>query len=197
MRGANRLARIEMTFEQLLHRVQWEDVAQLIPRWPYDTEDLDGYRQVFEHLKRLVPVPTTMRIVVLERFGPRLDEEPVVEVTGRNGQLNRDQDDFQHAEGRVDEPWANAKTDFALDFTPWEEWLAMEVAKTSLEVFTEAKIVAHSLWEMTFHGFDEEQVQQTLAELKRRVEEFDAMTKEERKRAFIPMEEVLRRLGNE
>ena len=138
-----------------------------------------------------------MRIVVLERFDPRLDEEPVVEVTGRNGQLNRDQDDFQHAEGRVDETWANAETDFALDFTPWEEWLAMEVDMTSLEVFTEAKIVAHSLWEMTFHGFAQEQVQQTLAELKRRVDEFDAMTKEERERAFIPMEEVLRRLGNE
>lgn len=47
---------------------------------------------------------------------------------------------------------------------------------------------------MTFHGFEQITVQEELAELKRRVDEIDGMTEEERERCLIPADELRRNL---
>jgi len=49
---------------------------------------------------------------------------------------------------------------YALDFTPWSEWLGMEIDGTVLRKLEPHEIVAHCLWEMTFYSFDEEETQQ-------------------------------------
>lgn len=58
--------------------------------------------------------------------------------------------------------------------------------------YSPATIVAHSLWEMTFHGFDEAEVSAQRRELQKRVDELDAMTEEEKKHKLIPLDQVLK-----
>ena len=52
-------------------------------------------------------------------------------------------------------------------------------------------MVAHCLYEMTFHGFCEATVQDTHQELLRRVAEVDAMSDEEKAEKLIPFEQVM------
>jgi hypothetical protein len=48
---------------------------------------------------------------------------------------------------------------------------------------------------MTFVGFDETEIDAQRMELKRRVDELDAMTEEEKKEKLIPMEQVLENIA--
>jgi putative toxin-antitoxin system antitoxin component (TIGR02293 family) len=48
---------------------------------------------------------------------------------------------------------------------------------------------------MTFHGFDQETIRAKKEKLLRRVEEIENMSEEERKRIFVPGEEVLKELA--
>lgn len=138
-----------------------------------------------------------MRIVVQESFTPEIDDAPYVEVVGSDGTLNRDSKDFHHYKDRVDEAFANAEVQYSLSMTPWNEWLAMEIDTSSLNAFTQPQIAAHCLWEMTFHGFDEADVDAMRSELQRRVDELDAMTEEEREKFLIPAEKVFEELKAE
>jgi hypothetical protein len=187
-----------MTLAELIRSVSWPEVESLIPRFPHEPElNVKGYRHVFDELHRLRPAESRMRIVVQEHFDSDFDEAPVLEVLGRNGQLNRDQEDVRSASSEMDEEWLDSETDFALSLTPWEEWLGMQIDPNSLARYSEAEIVAQCLWDMTFHGFEQDQVRDTLTDLKRRIGEIDAMTPEEREMYLIPAEEVFRMLDRE
>lgn len=58
---------------------------------------------------------------------------------------------------------------YSLSMTPWAEWAAMPVSVSGTEM-TEAQIVAHCLYEMTFHG-DEEDAAEFRAGLIAKVDE--------------------------
>lgn len=45
------------------------------------------------------------------------------------------------------------KLAYALDFTTWENWLAADIYPETLKKYHYKAIVAHCLWEMTYHGF--------------------------------------------
>lgn len=94
----------------------------------------------------------------------------------------------------LDSEYANSETDFALSLEPWEHWLGMEVDPATLEGYTKPEVAAHCIWEMTFHGLEQSQIQETREELRRRVDELNAMTEEERKEKLIPMEQLMRNL---
>jgi hypothetical protein len=79
--------------------------------------------------------------------------------------------------------------DFSLSFQRWEEWLASEIDGTTRAGFTGPEILAHCIWDMTFHGFEQVTIQEELAELNRRVDEIDGMTKE-REKFLIPADEL-------
>ena len=66
----------------------------------------------------------------------------------------------------------------------------MTIEPESLMHYTPAQIIAYCVSEMTFHGFIEAESQEFLAELRRRVDEIDAMTPEEREAKLIPAEKV-------
>ncbi|TAM48214.1 MAG: hypothetical protein EPN55_00570 [Gammaproteobacteria bacterium] len=66
----------------------------------------------------------------------------------------------------------------------------MDIDPQTLRDYTPAQIMAHCLWEMTFHGFEQSEIQAERDEIKRRVEELDSMTEEERRKRLIPWEQV-------
>ena len=59
----------------------------------------------------------------------------------------------------------------ALDFMHWEKWLAMELKIDPDLDLTDTDIVACILYEMTFHGFDQEVIQEKHEDLKQQVNE--------------------------
>jgi len=182
-----------MTFANLIAHLAWPDVlAALLRLYPDEKKSLEGYRVVLAHLKQLDPEMSKMRIIVEERFQPEIDEAPHIDVTGRDGTLNRELEDFKHFQDEVDEEYASAEADFSLSFLPWAKWLGMQINPATLEEFSQPDIAAHCLWEMTFHGFEESDVEETRAEIEQRAAEVDAMTEEEREKFLIPAEEVFK-----
>ena len=62
---------------------------------------------------------------------------------------------------------------YALDFTPWNEWLGMELEAETLNILQPHEIAAHCLWEMSFYSFDEEKTQAALSDLSKRAEQLE------------------------
>jgi len=79
---------------------------------------------------------------------------------------------------------------YSLSLSPWAEWLAVEVPEPLRAQMAAAEIAAHCIWDMTFHGWTQEQIAETRVELDRRVKEID-----EGKAEMIPWEEVKARLS--
>lgn len=180
-----------MKLSELITSVGWAEVkAALLWSYPEVEPSLEDYRRVFVSLQGLKPVPSRVRLVVHETFREGLDKEPFTGVYGRNGTRNRDLEDFKHAAHTADPGYADRETDFALGFVPWEQWLGMDVDPQALKDYTPPRVVAHCLWEMTFYGIEQSQIQAERDEIRRRAEKLDAMTEEERKKYLIPGEQV-------
>ncbi len=90
--------------------------------------------------------------------------------------------------------FSNAEVDWALSFTPWEEWLGMRIDPHTLDEFTAPAIIFYCLWDITFHGFTQETIREFIDELEQECDKIDAMTEEEREEYLIPVEEVFRKL---
>ncbi|NLO51569.1 MAG: hypothetical protein GX103_10490, partial [Bacteroidales bacterium] len=76
-------------------------------------------------------------------------------------------------------------------------WLGMEISQESLQHFSELEIISHCLYEMTFVGFEEEEIQKELNSLEKSIEEYKNMTDEEKKANTISLEELLKDLEND
>jgi hypothetical protein len=185
-----------MHLSHLISVAHWTDVERsLVQHYPDARESLDGYRETFFHLRRLRPVATTMRICLRTTFRPALDDEPFLEVVGRNGTLNRDSEDFNCLGEAEDSIYALSEAGFGLELEPWSEWVGMGIDADTSGKYLPSEIVAHCLWEMTWFGFDETAIDAQREELARRVDELNAMTEEEKKERLIPMEQVLGKVG--
>ncbi|MDZ7686958.1 MAG: DUF6557 family protein [Gammaproteobacteria bacterium] len=166
--------------------------AALLWCYPEESDSLEAYRLLYGKLKRIDREQSKMRIIVKDTYRPKIDDEPFIEVIGRNGERNRDQADFEHILANAEPGWADEETDFSLSYHRWAEWLGMSIDSGTLESVPLPQIAAHCMSDMTFHGFEEADAQAVLEEVKERAAELDAMTPEEREKALIPHEEVMK-----
>jgi len=88
---------------------------------------------------------------------------------------------ISEAIGFDDEPYANVtgkikgdSENYGLSFTPWTKWLGMDVEVVDGYDCSLDEAYAHIVWEMTWDGFDEEAIQQSLQKLKDTVAEIDS-----------------------
>lgn len=184
-----------MKLKELVANTDWNEVKlSLLQSYPDAERSLAGFERVFDELLSLTPRRTRMRICLEEVFREGIDEEPYIEVFGKDGTLNKNLPDFRHFSKTASKEFANSETSFALDLVPWEEWLGMELDPSTLDAYSGHDIVAHCLWEMTFFGFDQETIKEQRDELRRRARELDNMTEDERKRKLIPWEQVRKEL---
>ncbi len=131
----------------------------------------EAIASTFAELRRLTPDRSGGRSELrIEKGGPLLPEEP----PGWDVWIRR-----------ADEP----EERYSLSLSQWEEWLAIEVPESLRAQMPAAEIAAHSIWDMTFHGWTQEQIAEEGAELDRRVREID-----EGRAELIPWEEVKARL---
>ena len=59
---------------------------------------------------------------------------------------------------------------WSLALTRWELWLGMEAAPFALRRFSHSEIVAHCIYEMSFFGYDQEEIARFTAEVRSRAE---------------------------
>lgn len=136
--------------KEVVLRHSWEAVRETFLRlFPDQEKSINGYEHVYNELGRLVPTSNEGNFVITMRLIEE-DEEAYYDISGRK------KGDLEF---------------YALDFTPWEEWLGFFCDEKSLQAQGELTFIAHCLWEMTFDGFEQSQIQENLDELKKRAEE--------------------------
>lgn len=138
-----------MTLKELLGTVDLDGVlAAIEAAYPGSESDRPGYAKVLADLDGMAPIPPegAMTIVVArEAADPPLAPEPYWRVIGRDGDTN-----------------------WSLSFTPWAHWLGLPVTVEKCDL-TPEQIVGHVLWEMTFHGFEESEIEEISDDLEAEV----------------------------
>lgn len=158
-----------MKFGELLKEHSRDDVAHAILRvYPDQDKNIEGYKHVFDSLKLLTPTQTDMRIVIENIWDPST-KEYYPDVSGKNGTLVG-----EHTPKGEDDANSDQEQSFGIEFQEWSEWLDMELDANTLENFSEEEIIAHCLWEMTFFGYTQEEIQKTLDEIKEARENIDS-----------------------
>ena len=100
--------------------------------------------------------------------------------------------------GRKIEEDPNSITDsYAIEFVAWEKWLGMDLAPETTKIFSDLEIIAHCLYEMTFIGYNEEEINDQFEMINDRVEEYKNLTKEEKEEKTITLDELNKRLNKE
>lgn len=73
----------------------------------------------------------------------------------------------------------------------------MTLSSNTLKQFSELEIISHCLYEMTFMGYDEKEIQKQLSIIKTTVEEYKNMTAEERQNNSKSLDNFLKGLDDE
>ena len=147
----------------------------LIQLYPGEKKSVSAYEQVFNDLKLMEPVAGDVSIV-LSNENDDFDNSSYVDVSGRENNPKEN---------------PNKLTDsLAIEFTPWNEWLGMDIEKNILQDFTELEIIVHCLYEMTFMGFDEEEIQAEMDKLNSISDEYKNMSDEEKKENTISLDDL-------
>jgi len=171
-----------MKFVDIIKSNSWLSVETIfLQLYPDEKDSIIGYEKVFNNLRIMKPIKTDITILVNNEFDD-FDKQEYVNVSGYKNIPNRSINDLTDS--------------LALEFTPWEEWLGMDIDNDSLSVFPELEIICHCLFEMTFFSFEQEEIQKELSRLNDLVDEIDNMTEEEKKEKLIPFDEVKKKFEN-
>lgn len=138
----------------------------------YAKKMLIGYEYVFFKLlnKKAVKEKENWTVFATycdKQYDGTKEEFPYWSIHGQNGQLNSSDEmsvewiKNKREDGTVtkeDEAFLNQPISYALEFKSWSKWLSMTVDDKSLSECGESNFIAHCLWEMTFCGFEERQI---------------------------------------
>lgn len=170
-----------MKFYEIIRSNNWLTIELTFSKlYPDQQGSIENYRLVYEALKFLEPVYSDIEIVLYQYHDD--DGQPsVVDVSGINP--NPEPDDITNG--------------LALEFTTWDKWLGMDIKPLTLKEFTEPEIICHCLNEMTYAGFGEEEIQAEFDKLKSIVDEYKALTPEEKAKQTISLDELKKRISND
>ena len=172
-----------MKFTDLIKTNSWLSIEiVLLQLYADEKKNISAYEQIFNDLQLMEAVACGISIVVSNEQDA-FDESEYVNVSGRENNPNED---------------PNKLTDsLAIEFTPWNEWLGMDIDKATLQDFTELEIIAHCLYEMTFIGFEEEEIQAEMDKLKGIADEYKNMSEEEKKENTKSLDDLLEGLDED
>ncbi|MFA9390605.1 MAG: DUF6557 family protein [Prolixibacteraceae bacterium] len=169
-----------MKFKELIEEVEWLNVKPtLFSLYPEQKKSISGYEQVFQKLK-LMPANESLLTINVVNVIDDFDGTEYADVSAYNC-------------NSMDNPEEQTES-FAIEFTPWNEWLGMQIDEISLKEFDKLEIIAHCLYDMTFYGYNEDHIQAELVEIQNSVEELENMTDEEKKTQLKSWEELKREL---
>lgn len=169
-----------MKFYEIIRTNNWLTIELTFLKLYRDQkESIENYRLVFEALKFLEPEYSDIEIVLYQYYNDN-GQPSVVDVSGINP--NPEPDDITNG--------------LALEFITWDKWLGMDIKPLTLKEFTEQEIISHCLNEMTYVGFDQEEIQAEFGKLKSVVDEYRALTPEEKAKRTISLDELKKRIGD-
>ena len=169
-----------MDFKSLVQQHSWLSIeAILFDLYPDEEKNSSGYRAVYEKLILMTAATSQMSIVV-KNCKDDFDGEEYVDVSGIHQHPQSEEENYS----------------YAIEFTPWKEWLGMEIHPDSFAHFSELEIIAHCLHEMTFVGFEEEDIQEELQRIDQITEDSKNMTDEEKQANTTSLEDIITKLNN-
>jgi len=153
-------------FKKLLKSVSFDEVwTELNKEYSMKDGTFEAYKRVFNQLKELTPEPSHDKFrLVVARVEDAL--EPGTFIFDVFGIKHGDNDRY------------------ALELLPWREWLSFEVVEKCIEAYGAAAVVAHSIYELTFFGYDVSAVE---ANTKKEIENGTA--------EFVSWDEVCKDIG--
>ena len=170
-----------MKFKKLIQTNSWLSVEIiLLELYPDEEKNISGYKKVFEELLFMHPDDSDISIVVAHQKDD-FDGEEYVDVSGKYNNPKNEEEKFSQA----------------IEFTAWSKWLGMEISQESLLHFSELEIISHCLFEMTFVGFEEKEIQEELNSMEKSIEEYKNMTDEDKKANTTSLEELMKDLEND
>jgi len=140
-----------MIFKDLIKEIPWKEVNEKFPvLYPkYSTRNMmKGYKHVYNTLLKKRPVKSNPPMAIVLAWVPpdkKWDEEGYWSVNGYDG---------------GPESWA-------LDFSSFAKWLGFSVDAFFLSRKDKINLICHCLWEMTFHGFHDKDIQKAIRKINR------------------------------
>lgn len=159
----------------------WLNVElKLLGFYPDEKFRISAYEDIFLKLQVMPEKESDMLIVLDKEYDKDAPNGYYVGVSGRKKDNANDEHEIT--------PF------YAIEFTPWDEWLSMEIDPITMSEFTELEIIAHCLYEMTFIGFDETKIKGELNQLTKTAEAVENLPKEE-KAKLITIDKLISALG--
>jgi hypothetical protein len=147
------------TLKSIIDRNDWQNVKDtLLKLYPDQEDTIEAHQNVFEKLKTMTPKKTKMVLYIKDRIED--DGQIYKDVYGKDGRTNREdyeENNYWMVEAQGKD--LDDEIDWALDFMEWNKYLGMAIGKETLEKYNELEIIASCLWDMTFYGYDEEDIQ--------------------------------------
>ena len=172
-----------MKLIELIRQNSWLSVElTLLNIYPEEKKNISGYEEIFGQLETM-PVIETEMIIVIKRVIDDYDKEEYIDISGRKKNEQKDQEEQEIS--------------YALEFTPWSNWLGMQIDKNSIKNYTELEIISHCLFEMTFAGFEENEIQEEINKINDTIDEYKSLTEEEKKTKTISFEDFKRQMEDE
>jgi len=129
-----------MLLKTLINNVNYNDVWAVIGKeYNLKKDARQAYEAVFEELKILEPKPC---------------DPPVICVVAKMENWLSPGEFIFDVFGVI----SGDKNHYALEMNPWDEWLNYDILNKSIEVYGQAEVLAHILYEMTFFGFSSKTV---------------------------------------
>jgi hypothetical protein len=169
-----------MTVAELFRSVSWPSVRNAFARLYPPDEDLcltdcklcPELEDVFTDVKEKTCAPNENGMTVHVRFVPASEfSEEYYDVSGK---------------------LPNDDTFYGLDFSSFSQWASYLVAEEALASLPPEEIAAHILWEMTFHGFSDTEIEEERKKIEKAFEDIESGKAE-----LIPLEEVLKELNED
>lgn len=141
-----------MTVGELFRELSWKAVKKaIVTLYPDERPALPAYKEVFIQVRQKEPSIDESGMTLHVKFVP--------------------ESDFSEAHYSVDGKIPGDNDSYALDFSTFSQWAAYPLSEEALTFLHPEEIAAHVLYEMTFHGFSDDVVQQKKRELEEAVEE--------------------------
>ncbi len=147
-----------MNLKEIIKSTNWTDVSKVfLHKYPDQHESIEDYKKVYKKLKTKTPVISNMELTIGNGYPILEEDEPFQEVYGVDG-TKRDDGELER---------------FSLSFTLWSKWLGSRISESTLSCYTKEEIVAHCIFDMTFHGFSEPEIKQAKQKLDMKVKDLE------------------------
>lgn len=142
----------ETTLQEVIQRTSWDEVRQALVLVMEEGEKVESYQPMWDKLQTLTPTVN--------------EEQDVIVLRKASDSHSNSEDDFYDVV--IKKPMS--MEEYACEFERWEDWLGYYCSQTDLDKHGDARFIAHCLYEMTFSGFTQEEMQEEVDELVRRIE---------------------------